>query len=359
MNVERTLMGFVFGAVIGNIIGFTFRSTARHPIITVALAFCAYGLWYRGFPDDIKISQQAEQVMKGTPSEEAVAEAEERGEVLKPQPKVALTKVTPVPWDNAPPYERGYAFDDVEVEIANNGDVDVQDIGLNCTVKKVSDHPDDPPHSFNADRVQFVTLQAGETKTLVFPFKGLRASKLQANSFQCTPWWRIDDASALKAAGRQDLSLKALTEVRLYPGQRAVRYMRQSETVVTVAGEVFNSTKDRFVKGIQVQCESEVGQTSPDVYRDVTWINVEVLPGQTHRFGPTDVAKYSTRNGYDPVSSVCRVEQVFEEKAEDREQRLTDEAAEKEMLAKMTPLQRKEYRERRETLWGRISSLWQ
>jgi hypothetical protein len=358
MNVERTVIGFIFGALVGNIIGFTFRFFARHPLFTLMLAIGCFVIYQRGLPEDIKISQRAEEVMKGTPSEEAVAEAEERGEVLEPTPKVVLTRVTPVPWDNAPPYERGYAFDDVEVEIANNGDVDVQDIGLNCTVKKVSDHPDDPTHSFNADRVEFVTLRAGETKTLVFPFKGLRLTKLKANSFQCTPWWRINDASALKAAGRQDLDLKALAEVRLYPGQRTVRYNRQSETVVTISGELRNPT-NRSVKGIMALCESEVGQNPPDVYRDRAWIDFYVEPGQTHRFGPTDVEKYRTNNGHDPVASVCRVEQIFEEQPDDREARLKQEAAEKEMLAKMTPLERKRYRERRNTFWGRISSLWQ
>ena len=316
-------------------------------------------MWYRGLPEDIKITQQAEQTMLGIPSEEAVAEAEERGEVLEPQPKVVLTRVTPVPWDGAAPYQRGYAFDDVEVVIVNNGDVDVQDIGLSCTVRKVSDHPDDEPHYYRADRVQFTTLKAGETKTLVFPFKGLAWTKLQANSFRCTPFWRVIGASALKAVGRQDLSLKALTEVRLYPGQRTVRYNRQSETMVTVSGEVHNTTKDRFVKGIMVQRESEVGDWRPDVRHDFAWIDFEVLPGQTHRFGPKNVAQYRTNNGHDPVSSVCRLEQVFEEKAADRDERLKNEAAEKEMLAKMTPLERKRYRERRETMWGRVGRLWQ
>jgi hypothetical protein len=128
--------------------------------------------------------------------------------------------------------------------------------------------------------------------------------------------------------------------------------------VVTVSGEVHNTTKDRFVKGIMVKCESEVGAWRPDVRHDFTWISFEVLPGQTHRFGPKDVAQYRTNNGHDPVSSVCRMEQVFEEDADDREERVKKEAAEKEMLAKMTPLERKRYRERSETMWGKVSSFW-
>jgi hypothetical protein len=92
---------------------------------------------------------------------------------------------------------------------------------------------------------------------------------------------------------------------------------------------------------------------------DIDWytVKIEVGPGETKTFENKDLEQFEPIHGR-TVTSQCRLDTAFEEKAEDRAERLAAEKAEAEKLARMTPLERKRYRESTGTPWGRVWSLW-
>jgi hypothetical protein len=247
----------------------------------------------------------------------------------------------------------------VEVDVTNSGPVAAEDVGLTCYFMRPGDHPNDEPHSLKADKVKFLVLNPGETRRLRYALAGLAYRPIIKQSFNCKPWWiQVSSASAFKVAGREDLNLTTKVLASFTTGHRSLRERRRDYTMATVSGTVINRSKDRWVRNIKINCETQQSGRYTELDRGFHTVRIEVGPGETKNFAPHDLEQYEQDFGQ-TFSTTCRLDYAFQETAEEHAAHVAAERAETERLAWMTPLERKRYRESTGTPWGRVMSLWQ
>jgi hypothetical protein len=99
--VRGTLIGGLIGAAVFVVVGGILRFMIKHWIVTT-LVIGAITIAYKHGPTG-QVHRAAEQVMKGTPTEEEVAEAEERGVEAKPQSKIVAANPTLIPSSSPAP----------------------------------------------------------------------------------------------------------------------------------------------------------------------------------------------------------------------------------------------------------------
>jgi hypothetical protein len=111
------------------------------------------------------------------------------------------------------------------------------------------------------------------------------------------------------------------------------------------------------VRDVRIECQITKTLILTKTDNERYTVKIEVGPGETKTFKDQDLEQFEPIHGQTSTSQ-CRLDTAFEEKAEDRAERLAAEKAEAEKLARMTPLERKRYRESTGTPWGRVLSLW-
>jgi hypothetical protein len=136
-----------------------------------------------------------------------------------------------------------------------------------------------------------------------------------------------------------------------------VRENRRNYTKIVASGTITNRSKDRYVRDVRIECQITKMLILTETDREWYTVKIEVGPGETNTFHSKNLEQFEPIHGQ-TVTSQCRLDTAYEEKVEDRAERLAAEKAEAEKLARMTPLERKRYRESTGTPWGRVISLW-
>jgi hypothetical protein len=294
--------------------------------------------------------------MKGTPTEEQVAEAEERGEEAKPQPKIIAANRVLIPSSSPAWGSTGVRIAGVEIDVSNTGAYAVEDIGLTCYYSRPGDDPRDEPYYAKADTKHFVVLKPSETIRARFGLSELEYKDILGESVTCKPWFvGVNTDSVAKAAGEEPMT--SLVDAVITTAHLSVRENRRDYTKITASGSITNRSKDRYVLNVQIACQITKTMMRADADTDWHTVKIEVGPGETKTFENKDLEQFEPIHGQ-TVTSQCRLDHAYEEKAEARAERLAAEKAEAEKLARMTPLERKRYRESTGTPWGRVLSLW-
>jgi hypothetical protein len=352
--IRGTLVGGIIGAAVFVVVGAILRFMVKHWIVST-LVIGSITVAYKYGPTGQE-HRAAEQVMKGVPTEEQVAEAEERGEEAKPEPKIVAAN--PVFIRSSSPVwgSTGVRIAAVEIDVSNTGPFAVDDIGLTCYYRRLGDDPRDPPYYVKADSPYFHVLKPGETIRARFGLSDVQHKDILGESVSCTPWYvRLNAESTAKAAGREPMT--SLLDAVIVTTDLLVRENRRNYTKIVASGTITNRSKDRYVRDVQIECQITKTLILTETGREWYTVKIEVGPGETKTFHSKDLEQFEPIHGQTSTSR-CRLDTAFEEKAEARAERLAVEKAEAEKLARMTPLERKRYREITGTPWGRVWSLW-
>jgi hypothetical protein len=165
----------------------------------------------------------------------------------------------------------------------------------------------------------------------------------------------LNAESTIKAAGHEPMT--SLVDAVIVTTHLSVRENRRNETKVVASGSITNRSKDRYVRDFRIACQISKTLILTETDREWYTVKIEVGPGETKTFQDRDLEQFEPIHGQ-TVTSQCRLDTAYEEKTEDRAERLAAEKADAEKLARMTPLERKRYRESTGTPWGRVWSLW-
>src|SRR5687767_3259564 len=118
-SVRRTLIGGLIGAVVFVVVGGILRFMIKHWIVST-LVIGSITVAYKYGPTGQE-HRAAEQVMKGTPTEEQVAEAEERGKEAKPDPKIVAANLALIRSSSPVWGSTGVRIAAVEIDVSNTG----------------------------------------------------------------------------------------------------------------------------------------------------------------------------------------------------------------------------------------------